>query len=76
MAHDNAVRAVAEPATAIRATDDDPEPSPAPRPVATGLVRWGASRWSWYDDTAAARVRGAARQRGPAVPEPVGSSSI
>ncbi len=86
MALDSAVSAVA--ATG----DDDPDPDPAAsssgssapsarragaRPT-HGLVRWGASRWSWYDDTAAARARGAARQIGPAHPGrgPVGSSSI
>jgi hypothetical protein len=76
MALDSAVSAVADP------VDDDPEPAPtirtpAPHPT-HGLVRWGASRWSWYDDTAAARARGAARQIGPAVPGPgpLGSSSI
>ena len=68
--------------SAVRA-DDDPDPAPATttahdqrsRPQ-TGLVRWGASRWSWYDDTAAARLTGAPRQRGPARPQPVGSSSV
>lgn len=67
MALDSAVRAVADPEV-----DDDPEPSPRP---AFGLVRWGASRWSWYDDTAAARMRGAARQSGPATPPPVKGSA-
>jgi hypothetical protein len=82
MALDTAVSAVAD------AVDDDPDPAASPASVAGartpaphpthGLVRWGASRWSWYDDTAAARAHGAARQIGPAEPGPgpLGSSSI
>jgi hypothetical protein len=82
MALDTVVRAVAD------TVDDDPDPAapagppaggatPGPRPT-HGLVRWGASRWSWYDDTAAARAHGAARLIGPAEPGPgpLGSSSI
>ena len=76
MALDNVVSAAAD-----HLVDDDPDPEPPARPRPQpdhGLVRWGASRWTWYDDTAAARVHGAARQRGPAVPGsvPMGSSSI
>jgi hypothetical protein len=65
MALDTVVSAVADPPV-----DDDPAPSPRPQ---HGLVRWGASRWSWYDDTAAARMHGAARQAGPATPRAVRS---
>lgn len=65
MALDSAVRADDDPSPA---TDHDPEPQ-------LGLVRWGASRWSWYDDTAADRAAGAPRQSGLAQPQPVGSSA-
>lgn len=62
------------PDSAVRA-DDDPAPATTgDRRPQLGLVRWGASRWSWYDDTAADRA-GAPRQSGLAEPEPVGSSA-
>ena len=89
MALDSAVSAVADPvdddpdpASSTATPTATPTAAPATRTSAPhpthGLVRWGASRWSWYDDTAAARAHGAARLIGPAEPGrgPLGSSSI